>query len=116
MINKLLTWLLQVIGKKLDGYKTYVGIAIKCLAGLLGILQSMYPDLAVAVPRNVVSSIDTIGDGVVGIGAAHKAQKLLTAVSAQGQAVQPPSRPAPLPDTKTPYELEPSVSRTERSD
>ena len=114
MINKLLTWLLGFIGKKLNGYKTYIGVGMKCLAGLLGILQQMYPDLAVAVPHTTVESIDSIGNGVMMIGAAHKAQKLVTAVSAQNVPAQTPS-PAPT-QAEAPYKLEPSASRTERRD
>jgi hypothetical protein len=82
MKNFFLTKILMFIGRKLSGYKLYIGIALKCMAGLMGMIQTMYPDLAVAIPHNASDSIDSIGSAFVGLGAAHKAQKLLVATQA----------------------------------
>jgi hypothetical protein len=106
MENWILSKILKFIGGKLNGYKTYIGIGMKALAGLLGVLQSMYPDLAVAIPHNAVDSVDQIGNTVMLVGGTHKIAKLHQAViSPQGQAVAPSPAPGlPPQDAEKPQD------------
>jgi hypothetical protein len=76
MQNFILTRLLKWIAGRLDGYKTIIGGAGFFLAGILGTIQLMWPDL---IPDAGTPSIDSVltlfaaAFGAWGIG--HKIEK-----------------------------------------
>lgn len=69
------TRILKYIGGKLDGKKTWIGGISLILSALIGLVNIMFPELAISVPNGFEDVLNRFGEGMLGVGIGHKIMK-----------------------------------------
>jgi hypothetical protein len=77
-------------GKTIDGYKMMVSGIMYLLLAFLGIVVTMFPDLASVLPQGFDTSgfANHLIEGILVIGAAHKGAKITSHISTMSESMK----------------------------